>query len=123
MLDRQIAFACACGRPLFRRDLCSRCMRRQRLSRERFGGQRESILARDGRQCQGCGELEERKVLVHHRSHRRLITLCRRCHPPLLRQLWREQHPGLAEQRELAFGRAIASGEDAEVQASLFDAA
>lgn len=99
------------------------------------------MLIRDGRQCQGCAELDERLVLVHHRQRgvnrpRRLITLCRRCHPKvhralqprvgwpaILRELWREVHPGLAEQLEFSFYGAIVRREDADGQPGLFDAA
>jgi len=121
--------------------MCALCTRRERLNRERFGGERNHVLARDGKQCQGCGELEERLLLVHHRkpgrNHRRLlVTLCRRCHVKvhrtwrprfgfggLLRELWREAHPDLAEQREFAFTGATRSAGVPEVQAPLFDAA
>jgi hypothetical protein len=83
------------------------------LSRERFGGLREEVLERDQYRCACCGALED--VLVHHRRRwnrkRFLITLRRGCHtrvhrtrrpgfsfPDLLRELWREAHPGVPEQ-------------------------
>lgn len=107
---------------MIRRGLCARCERRARLNRELFQGEREAVLIRDGYQCQNCGELDARLVLVHHRrkgarDRKYLLTLCRRCHVrvhrtfrpgfhflanPLLRKLWREANPKLAEQRLLA---------------------
>lgn len=111
----QGALWCACGRSkLTARGVCPVCERRERLSRERFGGMRAFVLARDGYRAQCCGSIEN--LLVHHRRPGRnqpavLIALCRACHtrvhhtlrpgfafPPLLRDLWREQHRDLAEQ-------------------------
>jgi hypothetical protein len=138
----QQAFLCGCGAPaLFRRDRCRRCQRRERLSRERFGGLREQVLARDHGQCQCCGEPG---LPVHHRRpgvHRlhRLVTLCLKCHARihhtyrprygftgLLRVLWRELHPGLAEQRALPLFPRLFPEEGERVeseQAALFEAA
>ena len=94
--------------------LCSRGLRRARLSRERYGGWRESVLRRDDWQCQLCGSLDE--IVVHHRP-RGLITLCRACHVrvhhvmrptygfacrcELLLTLWREMHRRIPIQRYL----------------------
>ncbi len=118
---------------LYRAGLCRRCHRRDRLSREKFGGQREEILARDGHQCQICGEVDPLKILVHHRP-RGLITLCRACHVrihrtwrpsflfasfELLRRLWREVNADLAEQRLLALIGEKAA--ERERQAGLFE--
>ena len=135
----QTSLLCGCGSgQLFRRGLCRRCERRARLSRERFDGLREIVLARDGRQCQACGELDPAKLLVHHRRPGNrlpnLLTLCRACHArihhtwrprfgfastPLLRNLWREANRGLAEQRLLALIDDDKRWADA--QAELFD--
>lgn len=141
MLRGQESLWCGCGAPLYRRGLCRRCLRRERLSRECFGGLRDRILSRDERQCQCCGELEERELLVHHRrpglNHARLlVTLCRRCHTRihrtwrprygfagLLRALWREQHKGWPEQRELSLGAGDREFEALTIQEGLFDAA
>lgn len=115
----QTALLCGCGAPAGARGACSRCRRRARLSRERFAGEREAVLLRDGHQCRGCGSFDI--VLVHHRRpgvsvRRFLVTICRRCHvkvhfarrprlawSPFLLELWRELHPGVAENRRLAF--------------------
>jgi 5-methylcytosine-specific restriction endonuclease McrA len=113
---------CGCGASeIGRFGRCAKCRRRERLSREKFGDLREFVLSRDRYQCQLCGEMDESKVLVHHRAQdamdpAQFITLCRACHPrihhtmrpafgfasvALLRRLWREVHPDLAEQRLL----------------------
>jgi hypothetical protein len=114
---------------------CSTCNRRERLSREKFGGQRGDVLERDGFRCQCCGAIED--LLVHHRRRvdqaRWLITLRRACHtrlhrtkypsfafPDFLRQLWREAHPGIAEQLCLQLSDFCGQLETAE-QPALFD--
>jgi hypothetical protein len=91
------------------------CYRRGRYSLRFFGGNRDSALERDGRACRGC---RARHYLnVHHRQpgdHARLVTLCAGCHarvhrsrilrcwlPEILVALWREWHPGSAEQLQL----------------------
>lgn len=98
---------------------------------------REFVLSRDGHQCQTCGELNESKLLVHHRrpgakSAALMITICRGCHPrihftsrpgiqfasvALLRRLWREANPKLPEQLLLLDMLA-----DDSSQAPLFEA-
>jgi len=108
-------FACSPAAP------CARCLRRRRLSLEKFGGLREAALARDGYRCRTCPAAA---ALVHHRRPGVnelgwIVSACRACHcrihhtyrppfgfPPALRALWREQWPGLAEQRELPFADA-----------------
>ena len=83
-------------------------------SRRNFAGQRDAVLARDGRRCQACGS--NSKLAVHHRRQgvhqpRHLITLCAACHArvhrlgavihwldPALVALWHEQHPRTALQ-------------------------
>jgi hypothetical protein len=124
---------CACGSTsvLNRHGRCARCDRRRRLSLEHFGGLRAEAIERDGC-CRACGEVEGRRLLVHHRkpgvnSLRWFVTLCRSCHPRihhsyslpwaasgLLRELWREQNRGMAEQLLL-----IPAADDA-VQPGLF---
>jgi 5-methylcytosine-specific restriction endonuclease McrA len=137
---QQTSLLCGCGSPdLFRRGLCRRCERRARLSREHFDGLREFVLARDGHQCQACGELASDKLLVHHRRPGNrlpnLLTLCRACHVrvhrtwrprfgfasvPLLRRLWREANRGLAEQRLLALLADDKASGETERQSALF---
>lgn len=105
---------CGCGRAaIVARGRCARCY----MEYWRFGGHRPAVVARDEGLCQGCAD---RAAIVHHRRRinepRYMLALCRRCHArihhtyrpkfgeftPRLRQLWREQHPDLAEQVELA---------------------
>ena len=101
--------------------LCSRCYRARRRSKDRFGGNREIVLARDEYQCRSCGAGNPR-LHVHHRrpgDHQpeRLITVCAACHarlhrlaairrwiPQALATLWAEQHPLVPMQLQLAFG-------------------
>ena len=83
------------------------------------------MLTRDGNRCAvpGCTTLKrgKRSVAVHHRKPgnsdpKLMISLCLACHakvtrtqylqkewPPLLRVLWREQHPTAHEQTALDF--------------------
>ena len=135
-----LALWCACGRAqLNRKGVCPRCARRAKLSREDFGGLREQALARDGYRGQCCGAIED--LLVHHRSYdrrtlRALVTLCRRCHtrihatwrpsfafPDELLALWREAHPGLAEQMRLPLTAHAAAFAIEARQAALFERA
>lgn len=115
---------CGCGRSLRKRGrLCGACYSRRSRNRVHFGGLREVVSERDGNSCRACGHIgvRSRSLPVHHRrpgksSARQLITLCPSCHatvhkllilrrslPPLLRTLWREQHPGAPEQLSLEF--------------------
>jgi hypothetical protein len=85
------------------------------------------VLERDRFSCRVCGEpksAERRRLHVHHRRpgvsrENLLIALCPAHHalihrlqvldrilPPLLAELWREQHPGAPEQLLLGFGPA-----------------
>ena len=111
------AETCGCGRAAQTGGLCSNCYAKAWHDRHHFGGHREEVLDRDGRQCRGC---EGRELLiVHHRtgeqSPAQMITLCARCHarvhrlqairywlPPLLLTLWEEQHPNRPLQLQLA---------------------
>jgi hypothetical protein len=123
----QTSLCCGCGAPL----PCDPCARRERLSREKFAGEREAVLRRDEYQCQNCGELAAERILVHHRkpgvqTRRWMITLCRPCHvrahflyrasfalvtdSPMLYALWRELHRAQPEQR-LLIGQQAHAGE------------
>jgi DNA-directed RNA polymerase subunit RPC12/RpoP len=138
-LMRQMVLFCHCGRSsILARGLCARCYATDRVNRTRFGGLRERAMVRDGRRCTGCGS---EKVVVHHRrpgsvrTLRCLATLCPRCHArihrtlrlrygrltPWMRELWREQHPGLAEQLELPLDGLCAPEE--AVQKAMFHVA
>ncbi len=113
----QIQLCCPCGRSLrlFCRGWCRACYGSRCRSRARFGGLREKILARDHYQCRVCSSRQQ--LVVHHRRPPNrpaaLITLCAACHarlhrlegmkrwiPRALVELWGEQHPGVAIQRQ-----------------------
>jgi hypothetical protein len=114
----QESLLCGCGQIAIRGGLCARCDRRERLSREYFGGLRTAVLVRDGCACRVRGECDFEKLLVHHRRPdldrlTYLITLCRRCHNrvhhtfrpgwwfltwELLCRLWREANRDIAVQ-------------------------
>ncbi len=115
---------CRCGREKLLADgLCATCYSLKRQDEAYFGGLREAVLDRDGRRCRVCDAPGGRKRLlaVHHRVTGRselglMITLCLashakvtrtlavdQCWPPLLIQLWREQHPKAHEQLQLDF--------------------
>ena len=114
----QPSFFCRCGADPAIAGLCGRCYRQAAHSRRRFGGRREAVLARDRYRCQACGAASQRTV--HHRRPGRhtaawLITLCPACHavvhrlqahrrwlPDSLLILWREQHPEVPLQLQLA---------------------
>jgi len=108
---------------------CLRCYARECRNRAYFAGLRPRVLARDVNTCQVCGREEEGKCLsVHHRrcgvsKVQLLITLCPACHAvihrtqlwrahagPLAAVLWREQHPGAAEQLALPFDQGSSPG-------------
>ena len=123
---KQIVMHCPCGADkVLALGLCSTCYTLKRQDDECFGGLREQVLARDGYRCAvpGCTTTKrgKRSVAVHHRvpgksDLKLMITLCLPCHakvtrtqllrmawPPLLRVLWREQHPDGQEQTLLNF--------------------
>lgn len=120
----QCAMHCPCGvAKILARGLCATCYTLKRQDEEYFGGLREQVLERDGYACRVCGASGRRKrsIVVHHRVPGKstlnlMISLCPGCHakvsrtkavlktmPPLMLQLWREQHPDGHEQRALDF--------------------
>jgi 5-methylcytosine-specific restriction endonuclease McrA len=126
MMKRPIqrAMHCRCGnRKILARGLCAICYTLKRQDEEHFGGLREKVLERDGNRCRVCDASgrDKRSIVVHHRKRGRsvmewMIALCPGCHakvhrtkaavtemPPLLLQLWREQHPRGHEQMRLNF--------------------
>jgi len=115
----QFAMFCACGAAFpVRAGLCRPCYRARQHSRAAFAGQRDAVLTRDRRCCQGCGAAPAHPH-VHHRrpgvhDPEQLVTLCAACHtrlhklaalrrflPPRLAALWQEWHPGVAVQLAL----------------------
>ncbi len=115
---------CPCGQPkILAQGLCATCYTLKRQDEEYFGGLREAVLERDGHCCCVCGASgrDKRSIAVHHRVPGKslfplMISLCPGCHarvhrtrmvltelPPLLLQLWREQHPDGQEQTVLNF--------------------
>ena len=120
----QRALCCPCGRmEILAHGLCSTCYTLKRQDEEYFGGLREAVLERDGHCCRVCGASgrDKRSITVHHRVSGKsalhlMISLCPGCHakvhrtkmvltelPPLLLELWREQHPKGQEQTVLNF--------------------
>lgn len=115
---------CRCGRAkVLAQGMCAICYTLKRQDRKHFDGLREAVLARDGYHCRVCDASgrDKRSITVHHRIPGKsvlnlMISLCPACHakvhrtlavvsemPPLLLQLWREQHPKGHEQRMLNF--------------------
>jgi 5-methylcytosine-specific restriction endonuclease McrA len=88
--------------------LCRHCYDAAYHSETYFGGLKEDVLERDGGRCRVCAAPTD---IVHHRRPgvndlAWLIAICAGCHavvhrlqrldrylPPLLIELWREQHP------------------------------
>ncbi len=111
------------GRRCWPVGLCSTCYTLKRQDEENFGGLREGVLERDGYRCRVCDASgrDKRSIIVHHRVPGKsllhlMLSLCPGCHakihrtkavlsamPPLLLELWREQHPTGHEQRQLDF--------------------
>ena len=116
----QRSICCPCGNEkVLALGVCATCYTLKRQDEEYFGGHREEVLARDGYRCAvpGCTTLKrgKRSIAVHHRKPgnsdpKLMITLCREW-PPLLRILWREQHPKGHEQTALIFGEHKALAE------------
>jgi hypothetical protein len=109
----QRALHCRCGREkILALGLCGICCTLKRQDDEYFGELREQVMERDGHCCRVCGASGRRKrsIVVHHRVPGKsllhlIISLCPGCHakvgrtkvvllqmPPLLLELWREQH-------------------------------
>ena len=120
----QRALHCRCGREkILALGLCATCYTLKRQDDEYFGGLREQVLERDHHCCRVCGASGRRKrsIVVHHRVPGKsllhlMISLCPGCHakvsrtrvvlsemPPLLLELWREQHPHGHEQTTIDF--------------------
>ena len=120
----QKALSCRCGRErMLANGMCAVCYALKRQDAAYFGGLRELVLTRDGYACRVCGSSgrSKRSITVHHRVPGKslmhlMLALCPGCHakvhrtkavltemPPLLLQLWREQHPDGHEQRCLSF--------------------
>ena len=120
----QRALHCRCGREkILALGLCATCYTLKRQDDEYFGGLREQVLERDHHCCRVCGASGRRKrsIVVHHRVPGKsllhlMISLCPGCHakvsrtrvvlsemPPLLLELWREQHPQGHEQTTIDF--------------------
>ena len=120
----QRPLCCPCGRAeILALGLCPTCYTLKRQDEEYFGGLREQVLERDEYRCRVCGACgrDKRSIIVHHRMPGvskldLMIALCPGCHakvhrtiavlsamPPLLLELWREQHPDGHEQVMLDF--------------------
>ena len=122
--NRQRVMHCPCGNAkILALGLCSTCYTLKRQDEEYFGGLRETVLERDGYRCRVCDASgrDKRSIIVHHRRPGKsvlnlMLSLCPGCHakvhrtksvlsamPPLLLELWREQHPNGHEQVQLDF--------------------
>jgi hypothetical protein len=136
----QRGLCCPCGRPgIVAFGLCPTCYSLKRQDQEYFGGLREQVLERDEYRCRVCEApgRDKRSITVHHRVPGKsvlnlMISLCPGCHakvhrtkavlsqmPPLLLELWREQHPEGHEQISLVFrpaGSAGSGGKGSEPQ-------
>ena len=120
----QRSMYCPCGQEkILANGLCATCYTLKRQDEEYFGGLREAVLERDGHCCRVCGASgrDKRSITVHHRMPGKsllhlMISLCPSCHakvhrtqvvmkqlPPLLLELWREQHPKSHEQTAVDF--------------------
>ena len=129
---QQIVICCPCGQEkILTNGFCATCYTLKRQDEEYFGGLREAVLERDGHCCRVCGASgrDKRSITVHHRVSGKsllhlMISLCPGCHakvhrtrivmkqlPPLLLELWREQHPRGHEQTALNFkaGTSVAA--------------
>jgi 5-methylcytosine-specific restriction endonuclease McrA len=119
---------CRCGREkIVANNLCATCYTLKRQDSRYFGGLREVVLERDDYSCCVCGAPGRGKnaITVHHRVPgksilHKMISLCPACHakvhrtkavrskmPPLLLELWREQHPEGHEQTYLDFRERV----------------
>jgi len=124
MTSSQRIMHCPCGNAkVIALGMCAICYTLKRQDEEHFGALRETVLERDGYRCRVCDASgrDKRSITVHHRVPGRsvlhlMISLCPGCHakvhrtrtvlrhmPPLLLELWREQHPKGHEQTALDF--------------------
>ena len=131
-LNSQRVMHCPCGNAkVLALGLCPTCYTLKRQDEEHFGGLREAVLERDGYRCRVCDASgrDKRSIVVHHRVPGRsvlrlMLSLCPGCHakvhrtqavlsamPPLLLQLWREQHPNGHEQVQLDFNNRRAAAQ------------
>ena len=122
--SKQHVMRCRCGKAkVLAHGMCSVCYTLKRQDEEHFGGLREKVLERDGHQCRVCDASgrDKRSIIVHRRVPEKIvlalmISLCPASHakihrtrvvlrmmPPLLLELWREQHPKAHEQTALNF--------------------
>lgn len=134
--EAQRVLYCRCGREkILAHGLCARCYTLKRQDAEHFGGLRERVLERDGYRCRVCDASgrDKRSIVVHHRVPGKsalnlMVSLCPGCHakvhrtiavttemPPLLLQLWREQHPFGHEQTTLNFRPLGSSAQSASL--------
>ena len=139
---RQTVMHCRCGRTkLVALGMCSTCYSLKRQDAEHFGGLRETVLKRDDYRCRVCHApgRGKREIIVHHRVPGQsllnlMIALCPGCHarlhrtrvvtslmPPLLLQLWREQHPDGQEQLPLNFQKQVPPVRRTLLFADLYD--
>ena len=119
----QRALYCRCGNEkILAHGLCGTCYTLKRQDEAYFGRLREVVLERDGYCCRVCGASGRRKrsSVVHHRVPGKsmlhlIISLSGLSReggrtkavlaemPPLLLELWREQHPKGHKQITLNF--------------------
>ena len=89
--NRQRVMHCPCGKAkVLALGLCATCYTLKRQDEEHFGGLREAVLERDGYRCRVCAKIHRTKAVLSKM-------------PPLLLELWREQHPEGHEQTALNF--------------------
>ena len=121
---RQRVMHCPCGNAkVLALCLCATCYTLKRQDEEHFRGLREAVLKRDGYRCRVCDASgrDKRSIIVHHRVPGKsvlnlMISLCPGCHakvhrtkavlsrmPPVLLELWREQHPKGHDRRQSTF--------------------
>jgi len=102
--------------------LATTCYTLKRQNEECFADLREAVLQRDGYRCRVCAASGcDKRFIVHHRVPGKsvmtlMLSLCSGCYakshrtkalllamPPLLLELWREQHPKGHEQVQFDF--------------------
>jgi hypothetical protein len=122
----QLSFLCPCGRRIALKGLgrCS-CYDQRHHSLRFFGGLRERVLEHDRFHCCGCGQRSP--LVVYHRDQHNpanlLVTSCIHRHMRIHRssgwkcwfsemplRLWRELHPNVPMQLQLALRNAEKEG-------------